>query len=76
MVCYLFIRGIENMTKNWDEMCDEEKSFDAWFIQNNAELYKEIDSRIIDLLKIAYMQGYAAGFQAKLDYSSEEYLQK
>jgi len=64
------------MTKNWDEMCDEEKSFDAWFVQNNTELYKEIDSRIIDLLKTAYMQGYAAGFQSKLKYSSEEHLQK
>jgi hypothetical protein len=64
------------MTKNLDEICDEEKSFDAWFVQNNAELYKEIDNRIIDLLKIAYMQGYAAGFQSKLKYSSEEQLQK
>lgn len=64
------------MTKNWDEMCDEEKSFDAWFIQNNAELYKEIDNRIIHFLKIAYMHGYAAGFQSKLNYSSEEQLQK
>jgi len=72
----LFIKGTENMTKNWDELCDEEKSFDAWFVQNNAELYKEIDTRIIDLLKTAYMQGYAAGFQSKLKYSSEEYLQK
>jgi hypothetical protein len=76
MAYYLFTKGIENMTKNWDEMCDEEKSFDAWFVQNNAELYKEIDSRMTDLLKTAYMQGYAAGFQSKLKYSSEEYLQK
>ena len=76
MAYCLFTKGLENMTKNWDEICDEEKSFDAWFVQNNAELYKEIDSRIIVLLKTAYMQGYAAGFQAKLHYSSEEYLQK
>jgi hypothetical protein len=64
------------MNENFEDLCDEEKSFDAWFIQNNAELYKEIDSRIIDLLKMTYMQGYAAGFQAKLKYTSEEYLQK
>lgn len=76
MIYSLFIKGIENMIKNWDELCDEEKSFDAWFVQNNAELYKEIDTRIIDLLKTAYMQGYAAGFQSKLKYTSEEYLQK
>lgn len=72
------------MTKNWDELCDEEKSFDSWFVQNNGwptrptprDLYREIDDKIIGLLKMAYMKGYAAGFQAKLKYSSEEYLQK
>jgi hypothetical protein len=64
------------MTENWDELCDEEKSFDSWFVQNNAELYKEIDNRIIDLLKISYMQGYASGFQAKIKYTAEENLQK
>jgi hypothetical protein len=59
------------MTKDWDELCDEEKSFDAWFIQNN----KTYDV-VIDLLKTVYMQGYACGFQAKLKYSSDENLQK
>ena len=64
------------MTKNLDELCDEEKSFDAWFVQNNGDLYREIDNKIIGLLKIVYMQGYAAGFDAKRKYSSEEQLQK
>jgi hypothetical protein len=64
------------MTKNWDELCDEEKSFDSWFVQNNGDLYREIDDKIIGLLKMVYMQGYAAGFQNKLKYSSDEYLQK
>jgi hypothetical protein len=64
------------MTKNWDELCDEEKSFDAWFTQNNGDLYREIDDKIIGLLKTVYMQGYASGFQAKLKYSSDENLQK
>ena len=76
MKYYLFIKGIENMTENLDELCDEEKSFDAWFVQNNGDLYRQIDDRIIDLLKMVYMQGYAAGFQSKLKYSSEEQLQK
>lgn len=66
----------ENMTKNWDELCDEEKSFDAWFVQNNGDLYREIDDRIIGLLKMVYMKGYAAGFYAKLKHSAEEELQK
>lgn len=73
---FLFTKGTENMTKNWDELCDEEKSFDAWFVQNNGDLYREIDDRIIGLLKMVYMKGYAAGFEARLKYSSEEYLQK
>jgi hypothetical protein len=64
------------MTKNWDELCDEEKSFDAWFLQNNGDLYREIDDKIIGLLKTVYMKGYAAGFDSKLKYSSDENLQK
>lgn len=64
------------MIKNWDELCDEEKSFDVWFTQNGNEIYKEIDSRIIDLLKNVYMKGYAAGFEARRKYSAEEQLQK
>jgi len=59
------------MTKNWDELCDEEKSFDAWLLENNKTY-----NGVIDLLKVVYMQGYASGFQAKLKYSSNEYLQK
>lgn len=64
------------MTKNWDELCDEEKSFDAWFAQNNKDLYKEINNKIIELLKKVYMQGYASGFQSKLEQSSDMQLQK
>jgi hypothetical protein len=64
------------MTENWDELCDEEKSFNVWFMQNNAELYKQIDAKIIDLLKVAYMQGYAAGFNVKLKHNAMEQLQK
>ena len=64
------------MTKNLDEMCDEEKSFENWFTQNNGKFYRQIDSNIIDLLKKVYMQGYAAGFDAKLKYSADEQLQK
>lgn len=64
------------MTKNLDELCDEEKSFENWFIQNNGKFYKAIDANIIDLLKKVYMQGYAAGFDAKRKYSAQEQLQK
>lgn len=76
MVFFLYIKGTKNMTKNWDDLCDEEKSFENWFIQNNGKFYKEIDASIIDLLKKIYMQGYAAGFESKRQYSAEEQLQK
>lgn len=76
MVSFLYTRNTENMTKNWDELCDEEKSFDAWFIKNNGDLYREIDDKIIGLLKMVYMKGYAAGFDAKGKHSAEEQLQK
>ena len=59
------------MTENSDELCDEEKSFFEWM--NNQD---DISNQLFDLLKIVYMQGYAAGFHSKLKYSSEEYLQK
>ena len=67
----LFTKGTENMTENSDEICDEEKSFLQWI--NNQD---EINDKLFDILKAVYMQGYAAGFQAKLKYTSEEYLQK
>jgi hypothetical protein len=63
------------MTKNWDELCDEEKSFNEWFQQNQSIVHPLVTSMIESYKKI-YMQGYAAGFQAKLKYSSEESLQK
>jgi len=59
------------MTKNWDELCDEEKSFLNW-IQNKENL----NDKLFDILKLVYMQGYASGFQAKLEYSAQEQLQK
>jgi hypothetical protein len=62
------------MTENWDELCDEEKSFNEWFKEN--KLMYEIYGDTSELYKKIYMQGYAAGFQAKLKYSSEESLQK
>jgi|688.fasta_scaffold05125_50 hypothetical protein len=75
MAYYLFIKGIENMTENWDELCDEEKSFNEWFKENNSLIYDSFDVTL-EIYKNIYMQGYAAGFQSKLKYSSEEHLQK
>jgi hypothetical protein len=55
----------------YENICDEEKSFLNW-IQNRDD----INNQLFDILKTAYMQGYAAGFHYKLKYSSDEHLQK
>ncbi len=75
MAYYLFTKGTENMTENSDELCDEEKSFNEWFKENHSLIYGVFGNTFESYKKI-YMVGYAAGFQAKLKYSSEEYLQK
>jgi len=75
MVSFLYTRNTENMTKNWDELCDEEQSFNEWFKENNSLIYDSFDVTL-EIYKNIYMIGYAAGFQSKLKYSSEEHLQK
>ena len=75
MVSFLYTRNTENMTKNWDELCDEEQSFNEWFKENNSLIYDSFDVTL-EIYKNIYMQGYAAGFQSKLKYSSDEHLQK
>lgn len=75
MAYYLFIKGIENMTENWDELCDEEKSFNEWFKENNSLIYDSFDVTL-EIYKNIYMQGYAAGFSYKQQYNAMEQLQK
>lgn len=65
------------MINNSDDLCDEEKSFNSWFADHGAALSMQINGDSpMNLFKVAYMKGYAAGFQAKLEYKSKEYLQK
>lgn len=65
------------MIENLDDLCDEEKSFNSWFADYGAALSMQINGDSpMNLFKTVYMKGYAAGFQAKLDYKSKEYLQK
>jgi hypothetical protein len=54
-----------------EDICDEEKSFILW-AKDNKQLIGE-NSR---LSKEIYMQGYAMGFNSKLQYSYEEQMQK
>jgi hypothetical protein len=51
-----------------DMICDEYKSYLLWIKEEKKPF--TLDT------KEAYMQGYAAGFSAKLKYNSEEQLQK
>ena len=76
MVYFLFTKGIENMTENWDELCDEELSFNKWISSNGYSIFLDINGQLKEILKTVYMQGYASGFQSKLKYSSDEHLQK
>lgn len=68
------------MTKNWDELCDEEKSYIDWikvdFFKNQKSNLEDRFKNFDDIIKYSYMQGYAAGFQSKTKHSSEEQLQK
>jgi hypothetical protein len=63
------------MTENWDELCDEEKSFNEWFKENNSLIYDLFDVTL-EIYKNIYMQGYAAGFSYKQQYNAMEQLQK
>ena len=49
-------------------ICDEYKSYLLWI--------KEENKPFAFITKEAYMQGYAAGFQAKIKIKTEEQLQK
>ncbi len=59
------------MTRNLDELCDEEKSFLQW-VDNQDDIH----DKLFDILKIAYTQGYAAGFQYRREVNAMEQLQK
>jgi hypothetical protein len=51
-------------------ICDEEKSFYNWL---SKIIIKQYD---VALVKKAFVDGYAAGFDARGKYSAEEQLQK
>jgi hypothetical protein len=65
------MKGDKNMTEDYDELCDEEKSFLEWFNKQDT-----LNKDFFDMIRHSYMHGYAAGFQAKLKHLSEEQLQK
>ena len=59
---------------NGEELCDEEKSYNKWVVDN---LYYIRDNKdCIRVMKKLYMDGFAAGYSYKQKISAEEQLQK
>jgi len=59
---------------NEEELCDEEKSYNKWVVDN---LYYIRDNKdCIRVMKKLYMDGFAAGFVYKQQITAEEQLQK
>jgi hypothetical protein len=57
-----------------EELCDEEKSYNEWVVNN---LYYIRDNKdCIKVMKKLYMDGFAAGFVYKQQINAEEQLQK
>jgi hypothetical protein len=55
-------------------MSDEEKSYYEWFKKNIQYVNKHKES--IHIMKKIYIDGFAAGWSHKQQYSAQEYLQK
>jgi hypothetical protein len=62
------------MYNDYDEICDEEKSYHEW-VANNLDFVQKNKSHI-SVMKYLYMQGFAAGFDYKQKINAEEHLQK
>lgn len=57
-----------------EDFYDKEKSYNEWVYNN---LYYIRDNKdCIKVMKKIYMEGFTAGFETKLKYLGESYLQK
>ncbi len=52
------------------ELCDEEKSFIKWL--NNTE----VANSDLPIVRKAYLDGFAAGWQIRKEYNAKEWLSK
>jgi hypothetical protein len=59
---------------SFEDLGDEEKSFIKWIRKNSDIIY--FSPEIISQLRDCYIQAFADGFNAKLQYSAQEFLQK
>jgi hypothetical protein len=63
------------MTEDWDDLCDEERSFNEWLARNDSAINISVE-KIMSLYKEIYMHGYAAGFLDRQKINAMEQLQK
>jgi hypothetical protein len=57
-----------------EDFSDEEKSYHEWVTKNLSFINQHKQS--INVMKKLYMEGFAAGWQSKKQYQSQEWLQK
>jgi hypothetical protein len=60
--------------KDQEELSDEEISYKNWVSQNLVFINQNKNS--VAVMKKLYMDGYAAGWQAKKEYQAKEWMQK
>jgi hypothetical protein len=60
--------------KDQEELSDEEISYNDWVSQNLVFINQNKNS--VTVMKKLYLDGYAAGWQAKKEYQAKEWMQK
>lgn len=60
--------------KDKEELSDEEISYNDWVSQNLVFINQNKNS--VTVMKKLYIEGYAAGWQAKKEYQAKEWMQK
>ena len=60
--------------KDQQELSDEEISYNDWVSQNLVFINQNKNS--VGVMKKLYIDGYAAGWQAKKEYQAKEWMQK
>ena len=60
--------------KDQQELSDEEISYNDWVSQNLVFINQNKNS--VGVMKKLYIEGYAAGWQAKKEYQAKEWMQK
>ena len=60
--------------KDKEELGDEETSYNDWVSQNLVFINQ--NKNAVGVMKKLYIEGYAAGWQAKKEYQAKEWMQK